>query len=449
MIHVPENKRLKQTGLALVSGAALIFFWLSGEASAHWPLDSQAFLTFLLATFAAVNITAAGILLIAAGCGATRSWRDPRRRRALALQVLLANVLVPAVIYAILSSDESIENTFVQSGWDFPFSVALAVVSVTAWRIWRRAQRHEAPSAEEAMARDPRSPVLYLRSFKDDGAALIDDGGWPWVGRLMGLIATQTPEQELAEILGQVGPVIAIGKPGEPLPELGAARLYVSHDTWQDAVMNLMRQASLVVVRVGASAGVLWEIETALAHLPRQRVVFALLGGRALAPELASRLSPMLGPDFHAALPQPQPSLAKWTGWNDPRRRIGSFICFAVDGSPRVVSVTSWPLWGRDMFLAVALRPAAMQLRRAWRQVFAHLGLETASVRRPSRGVAVLLALLFGYAGAHWFYLGNARRGWTYVALFPLLLASLFMGVADAVRFILMDRTEFDRAGAR
>jgi TM2 domain-containing membrane protein YozV len=101
------------------------------------------------------------------------------------------------------------------------------------------------------------------------------------------------------------------------------------------------------------------------------------------------------------------------------------------------------------MFLAVALRPAAMQLRRAWRQVFAHLGLETASVRRPSRGVAVLLALLFGYAGAHWFYLGNARRGWTYVALFPLLLASLFMGVADAVRFILMDRTEFDRAGAR
>jgi TM2 domain-containing membrane protein YozV len=59
----------------------------------------------------------------------------------------------------------------------------------------------------------------------------------------------------------------------------------------------------------------------------------------------------------------------------------------------------------------------------------------------------VVLALLFGYAGAHWFYLGNARRGWTYVALTPVLLASVLMGFVDAVRFILMDRAEFDRAG--
>jgi TM2 domain-containing membrane protein YozV len=102
------------------------------------------------------------------------------------------------------------------------------------------------------------------------------------------------------------------------------------------------------------------------------------------------------------------------------------------------------------MFLALALRPSAMQLRRAWRQVFAHLGMATDPMGgRRSRGVAVLLALLFGYAGAHWFYLGNSRRGWTYVALIPVLLASLFMGVVDAARFILMDRAEFDRVGAR
>ena len=38
------------------------------------------------------------------------------------------------------------------------------------------------------------------------------------------------PEQELAVLMGRLGPVVAIGKPGERLPELGAARLYVADD---------------------------------------------------------------------------------------------------------------------------------------------------------------------------------------------------------------------------
>jgi TM2 domain-containing membrane protein YozV len=425
-----------------------VFFWLSTEASSAWPLAAGELLLFLAATLVGVNLVAIAVLLIAAGCGARRSWRDRRGRRALILQLLLANVLVPAALYGVLSSDSSIETELVESGWDVPLSFLATVLGVVAWRLWRRAQRHEAPSAEEAMARDLRSPVLYLRSFKDDGAAVIDDGGWPIVGQLMGLLAVQTPEQELAEILSRLGPVIAVGRPGEPLPELGAARLYVSHDHWQEAVIALMRRASLVVVRVGTSAGVSWETDTALSILPRHRIVFAILGGRALAPEIVSRLAPLLGPRLDAALPQPQSSILRWVGWNDPRRRIGTFVCFAPGGTARVVPVTSWPLWGRDMFLALALRPAAMQLRRAWREIFRHLGLEVGPIgARRSRAVAVVLALLFGYAGAHWFYLGNTRRGWTYVALTPVLLASVFMGFVDAVRFILMDRAEFDRAG--
>ena len=53
------------------------------------------------------------------------------------------------------------------------------------------------------------------------------------------LISVRTPEQELADILEHVGPVVAVGKPGEPLPELGAARLYVSHDEWQGKVHDV------------------------------------------------------------------------------------------------------------------------------------------------------------------------------------------------------------------
>jgi hypothetical protein len=49
-----------------------------------------------------------------------------------------------------------------------------------------------------------------------------------------------------------------------------------------------------VVVRVGSSAGVLWEIETALAAIPRQRLVLTVLGaggGSTIAPEVRARLA--------------------------------------------------------------------------------------------------------------------------------------------------------------
>ena len=45
--------------------------------------------------------------------------------------------------------------------------------------------------------------------------------------------------------LGGVGPVLAIGRPGEKLAHLGAARLYVSDDDWQNVAHRLMASAQL------------------------------------------------------------------------------------------------------------------------------------------------------------------------------------------------------------
>jgi hypothetical protein len=107
--------------------------------------------------------------------------------------------------------------------------------------------------------------------------------------------------------------------------------------------------------------------------------------------------------------------------------------------------VSVWPFWGRDVATIFAFRPSAMPLRRAWRQVFAHLGLEADRIGgRPSRVTAVLLAIGLGYFGAHWFYLGDRRRGWKYVALFPVALASMFLALHDAYRFVWVDRRTFD-----
>jgi hypothetical protein len=64
-------------------------------------------------------------------------------------------------------------------------------------------------------------------------------------------------------VLGRYGPVIAVGRPREWTPELGAARFYVDDAHWQEQVSDLMAEARAVVFWAGSSAGLLWELATA------------------------------------------------------------------------------------------------------------------------------------------------------------------------------------------
>ncbi|MEO7114671.1 MAG: TM2 domain-containing protein [Caldimonas sp.] len=437
-----EDRRLKVIGLGLVFIACAGFAILSDHASAQWPIVPARFALFAVGCVVVVNLFAAGLLLLDTGCGRTHaSSPAPRRRAVFLLRLTLANLLAPAFLYGVTSSDPVVEAEFERRGWDTVFGAVIAVLVVVAWRLWRLSRQYGAIDADEAMALDPRAPVLYLRSFADDGDALIGETS-KWL-RLGARIAMPvTPEQEMADLLDAVGPVVAIGKPGEPLPELGAARLYVSNEQWQAKVQELMQKARLVVLRLGSSPGLIWEIEQVLAHLPRQRLVFAVLGGSVVAPAVAQRLAPVLGSTFMDALPQALP--ATWTQrlYRDPRRRIGGIVYFDAAGAAHAVPVKRWPIQAIDIFM-MAARPSAGPLRRAWRQVFAPLGL-VAPVGRRSRAVAVSLAMSFGWAGGHWFYLGQTRRGWLYVAMLPLLLAPMFLGFRDAFRFLWVDRQEFD-----
>lgn len=74
----------------------------------------------------------------------------------------------------------------------------------------------------------------------------------------------------------EVGPFVAIGRPGEPLPELGAARVYVGDTEWQDRVRQLMSSAQLVVLRGGGTAGLQWEVQNVFANVSPERIVFLL-----------------------------------------------------------------------------------------------------------------------------------------------------------------------------
>lgn len=123
------------------------------------------------------------------------------------------------------------------------------------------------PDAFTILERDQRPPVLFLRSFEDDRLLDIDTTGLTQYGAF-------TQEMKLASILGKIGPVIAIGRPGEKFPERGAARFYVPDDQWRTAVQFFMQKAAVVVFIIGLSPGILWEVKTALRNCQSDRLLF-------------------------------------------------------------------------------------------------------------------------------------------------------------------------------
>jgi hypothetical protein len=138
----------------------------------------------------------------------------------------------------------------------------------------RYARRRSLLSADAAMLADPRKPVLFLRSFADDQISL-SKAKMPWLLRFFdpGAVAGSLEELLVWEY-ADIGPVIAIGRPSDDLPPLGAARQYCRGTEWQEVVGSLMQASALIVVGVGRSAGLAWEIATIRSENLLDKTVF-------------------------------------------------------------------------------------------------------------------------------------------------------------------------------
>ena len=75
--------------------------------------------------------------------------------------------------------------------------------------------------------------------------------------------------------MNEIGPFVALGRPGELLPEIGA-RTYTSNDEWQSRVLNLMSRAKLIVLRAGDTPSFLWEFEAVTKHVKPECVIVLL-----------------------------------------------------------------------------------------------------------------------------------------------------------------------------
>jgi hypothetical protein len=144
------------------------------------------------------------------------------------------------------------------------------------YALFTRARRVLAPTAEVAVHGDPRPPMLFLRSFQDDKTKLKARV------RLAGLPAMQQLrlEEAIELMLSGLGPFLAVGEPGEGLPQLGAARVYLAEDEWQNAVLAWIRGSSLIIMLAGPTPWIKWETQNILQHRRLDRLVLLVPPGR-------------------------------------------------------------------------------------------------------------------------------------------------------------------------
>jgi hypothetical protein len=176
-----------------------------------------------------------------------------------------------------------------QDHWIIALVMAIPVslgIGYASLRLGEHAKRLLIPLAEEALKNDERKPVLYLRPFGIDRK--FEVGEFENVAATVGgpsFFATRSRVEDCLELLNAVGPLIAVGKPGE-LPQTGAYRLYIADDQWQKAISDLLPQAELVVVSWGESGGIHWELQEVLRQVEMHAILFYLPFGddKQLAP---------------------------------------------------------------------------------------------------------------------------------------------------------------------
>ncbi len=169
---------------------------------------------------------------------------------------------------------------------------------------------------------DPRAPVLYLRPFTTDASARF--AGW---------------EEQLVGALKDIGPVVAVGQPSDSRPPLGAVRWYVPDARWQEAIDEMLKAAALVVVRVGGTQGIQWELERAVQRVPPERLLLLVPGdpkGYARFAAQATAILPSGVPPFDSRrVPFRAPAERKLTQFRILTKMW--FVIFGTDWSPRVL----------------------------------------------------------------------------------------------------------------
>lgn len=164
---------------------------------------------------------------------------------------------------------------------------ALALILSGGFTLYRSKQYAALRTAPDDLA-PSGDRVLYLRSFAADSSVTRQTFSALLTANLVTGLTTE--EEMLAAAVRPVGRLTAIGKPGERLPTPRAARVYVPDAEWQANVSEQMAAARLVVLRLGDTDGLQWEIARAREMMDPRRLLLLMPGGRKQAvPRMLAR----------------------------------------------------------------------------------------------------------------------------------------------------------------
>lgn len=441
-----ESVALKRGGLAaLVVSAGLISYLardIPGDlasalqakhASGTWPLT-----IFVATAVVAINLAIGGILAIITGVRGL-SLTDASTRKGLCVMWAGAILLIAGLISG--NAFEGRNDVFAE--WTDLFAVLALVLLSVGVLLVRTGWKFDVRRAADVVASDARPPVLYLRSFQDDVRSPVG-GAFGLSLKVMMWFFPVSFEQELAAIMNRLGPFVAVGRPGERLPELGANRYYFSDDEWRARVSELVQRARLTVILCGSTGNLWWEIDQVLASVSPRHVVLLVPERGKRHRDAEARLEERLGIPGALQIDDTdrRSMVAKLVFGRN--RTLGKVVFFDDDWTPRVQPIRTWR--GLQESLNALTRPFSLfagPLEAAFEPVFTQLGLPWKRPG-PSRVVAICLAVFLGLFGAHHFYLRDRRRGLRYLAFFWTLVPAFF-ALRDAARLVLIEREEFER----
>jgi hypothetical protein len=239
-----------------------------------------------------------------------------------------------------------------------PVAVFLVAGVALTWFIrLRRLGRRHRTNFRRSLTKDKRDPVLYLRSFYRE------------YGENLARSNQMTDEEVLCTVLRDVGPVIAVGKPGTEIqPQLlGATRIYLENAEWQETVAYLTTVAQLVVIDADISQGLMWEIKTVRKTLSPDKLCLSLLSLDSRKLEERQRSYERFIEHVDRSFRKESDSAVENPGDITPRlalpETIGNadFIVFNQDWSPQPIESPTWKrllFWGSSVALQRAtLRP--------------------------------------------------------------------------------------------
>jgi hypothetical protein len=121
------------------------------------------------------------------------------------------------------------------------------------------------------------SLVLYLRPFKGDStSSQVLRVAMPWgFPSSLQVAVPITAEEHLVGALRPHGRVVAVQRPSEWLPHLGAERVLLSAD-WKSDLAELIERSTWVVLAPGSTPGSRWELERLAGDAARRKCIVVL-----------------------------------------------------------------------------------------------------------------------------------------------------------------------------